>query len=102
MAEQTRLQIPVSKKMKKNLQKRAEELGFSSPNEIARFLLQSFLGGKINIGLVYPPREEKVETLNEETIARIGKSLKEHEQGDYYELDLKENPDAFKDLLNLD
>ncbi len=46
---QTKLQIPISKKTKKDLEKKCEELGFYSANDVIRFMIQNFISGKLNL-----------------------------------------------------
>lgn len=48
----TKIQIPLSKLVLENSKKRAEDLGFSSLNEVVRLLLKSFSEGEITFGVI--------------------------------------------------
>ena len=57
MAYQFKLQIPINLELKKKLRQKAEEIGFSSVNEIVRLLITNFAKGNLNLSFVYKSRD---------------------------------------------
>lgn len=49
----TKLQVPISSKVLKTAQEKAKAYGFSSVNEIVRFMLNQFNKGSLGISLNY-------------------------------------------------
>lgn len=74
MAYQFKLQVPISESLNKKLKERAEEIGFSSVNEIARLLLTNFANKKLNISFIEP----STETASPELEKIIEAGLKEY------------------------
>jgi len=81
MEKNTKLQIPISQKLKKTLEKRSSELGFSSVNETVRVLLQNFAVGNINIGITQGSTHYPL--INLETEKRISESYDDIKKGHY-------------------
>lgn len=64
MAYQFKLQVPISKKLNDMARAKAEELGFSSLNDVVRFLINSFATGKLEItASPVNPHTENLEEL---------------------------------------
>ena len=87
MKKETKLQIPISIKFKKALEKRSEELGFSSANELVRVITHTFISGNLALGIMNPSKPEYIEILDEATEKRLGKSLADYKAGRYTTID---------------
>ncbi len=98
MPQDTKIQVPITQKLKKGLKDKAEKLGFSSVNEAVRLLLQNFVNGNITIQFVQP----STELVDMATEKRIEKSLKEIEDGEFDLLDFAKDPEALKKILSKD
>jgi hypothetical protein len=68
-----KLQVPLDKKTKNEADKKAEELGFSSLQELVRVLLKNFSAGKIN--LFFHPYEEYLSEKEEKRLLGIERRL---------------------------
>ncbi len=96
MTQNLRLQVPISAKTKKALEKKAEDEGFSSANDLVRLMIHKFLMGDFNFQIV--PNSKQYPMLDLESEKRIYQSLQEIKNGDYDLIDFKKNPNAFLDL----
>ncbi len=94
MSKNWRLQIPLDNKIKKSLEKKATEEGFSSSNDLVRLLIHKFLNGDFRLTLV--PHASALVDL--ETERRIYQSLKEIKQGDYDLIDFDKDSKALNKL----
>jgi len=99
MANDTKLQIPISKKIKAALMKKAEKSGFTSVNEVVRVLIYNYIYGSSELAMV-DRQEAAIEFLDEETDKRITKALEDYECGDYDTLDYSKDKHALRTLLN--
>ncbi len=96
MTQNLRLQVPISAKIKKALEKKAEDEGFSSANDLVRLMIHRFLLGDFNFQMVQSSKSYPM--LDLETEKRLYQSLQEIKNGDYDLIDFKKNPNAFLDL----
>jgi hypothetical protein len=94
---QAKLQIPISLKLKKELEKKSDELGFSSVNEMARVFLHNLIKGKFFLQFASSD-DQKIPMLNEESEKRILQSYKDFANGDYEVID-SSKPNAVKNWL---
>lgn len=102
---ETKLQIPLSKKLKKDLDKKCEDMGFYSSNDVVRFMIQNFVSGQWQINMNLPGShqfmdQEYVEELSEEAEESLGRALEDIKAGRTYKLDLN-GPNARKSLEKL-
>ncbi len=81
MEKDTKLQVPISQKLKKTLEKRSLELGFSSVNETVRVLLQNFAKGDINIGIIQ--KNIQYPMIDIESEKRMAESYEDYKKGRY-------------------
>lgn len=96
MPQNLRLQIPINSKTKKALEKKAEDEGFSSANDMVRVLIHKFISGDFAFQITQNNNQYPMVDL--ETEKRIYQSLQEIKKGDYDLIDFKKNPNAFLDL----
>ena len=94
MSSNLRLQVPITNKIKKSLEKKAEEEGFSSPNDMVRLLIHKFLSGEFSFEIVSRNNLQ----LSHETELRLAKSIAEINNGDYDLIDFNNNPKSLKSL----
>jgi len=84
MAYQFKLQVPISKKLNDMARAKAEELGFSSLNEVLRFLIKSFATGKLDItAFSVNPHTENLEELEK----LVAEAMAEYERGETKTID---------------
>lgn len=82
MKNDDRLQIPINKKLKKDLQKKCESIGFSSFNEAIRVILHNFtysnnpLLNDHNQEIYINPYVEQADKKTEKAIAEAYKDFK--------------------------
>lgn len=101
MAEKEfRLQTPITIETKKDLDKRASEIGLSA-NDVVRLLVNSFVNRHINIGVTQVDKQEEIEKLDSKTEARLKESMEAYEKGDYEVVDPFDR-DALRKVLGLD
>jgi hypothetical protein len=90
MAYQFKLQVPISEELNKKLKNKANEVGFSSVNEIARLLLTNFANGNLSLSFTEkPPREEL--NINKELEAVIKKGISDYKKGKTKKLDFSKS-----------
>ena len=81
------IQVPVTASLKQQSVRTALDLGFSSVQDMIRFLLNQLNSKKLEIG-AFKPHEENVEYLTEKQADRLLKRLKKAEEelkrGEYY------------------
>ncbi len=102
---ETKLQIPLSKKLKKDLDKKCESMGFYSSNDVVRFMIQNFVSGQWGINMNQPGAyqftdQEYVEELTGEAEESFGRALEDVKHGRTYKLDMNK-PNARKSLEKL-
>lgn len=97
MEKKTKLQIPMSTKLKKSLEQKSEDLGFSSANELMRVMAHNIVQGKIN--LEFLGVKEYIPMIDEATEKRLAESLADYEAGRYETIDMSK-PNAMKNWLN--
>lgn len=102
---ETKLQIPLSKKLKKDLDKKCESLGFYSSNDVVRFMIQRFVDGQWGISMDLSVTQqftdqEYVEELTGEAEESFGRALEDVKHGRTYKLDMN-GPNARKSLEKL-
>lgn len=78
-------QILISSNLKRDLQRRSSECGFSSIEEAVNLMIQCFIKGQIDISST-----GIVEYLDDETDARLGESLKDFEKGNCNTINVKD------------
>lgn len=103
---ETKLQIPLSKKLKKDLDKKCESMGFYSSNDVVRFMIQNFVDGQWGINMNLPGShqfidQEYVEELTGEAEESLGRSLEDVKHGRVYTLD-PTDPKSLARLLSDD
>lgn len=98
MAQNQRLQIPITSKTKKALEKKAEDEGFSSANDMVRLLIHKFIAGDF-VFQIAQNSNQQYPMVDIETEKRIAQSIKEIQNGEYDLLDFEKNPNAFLDLF---
>lgn len=100
MKKETKLQIPMSIKLKKSLEKKSEEAGFSSANELMRLMAHNFVQGNLTLEFMNTrqPKSEYIEMLDEETERRVAESLDDYRAGRYETIDMSK-PNAMKNWL---
>ncbi len=103
---ETKLQIPLTKKLKKDLDKRCESLGFYSSNDVVRFMIQNFVDGHWNINMNLSAShqftdQEYVEQLSGEAEESLGRALEDFKHGRTYKLD-PTDPESLARLLSDD
>ncbi|MBT6842593.1 MAG: hypothetical protein HOA17_02195 [Candidatus Melainabacteria bacterium] len=97
MEKKTKLQIPMSIKLKKSLEQKSEDLGFSSANELMRVIAHHFVKG--NISLEFAGIKEYAPMIDEATEKRLAESLADYKAGRYETIDMSK-PNAIKNWLN--
>ncbi len=97
--KETKLQIPVSTKFKSALSKRADELGLSSANELARFVLHQFVKGAYHVAFI-ESHKAAIEVLDPDTDKRIAESLDEIKQGKYDIIDLSNDRTSLRKYID--
>ena len=91
MTYQFKLQIPITRELKEMLKQKAEEIGFSSVNEIVRLLITNFAKGNLNISFV-PRSKDIVEEINETNFKNIiAEGLVEYKKGKTRKLDFSKS-----------
>jgi len=88
MANQFKLQIPITLELKEKLKQKAEEIGFSSISDIVRLLITNFAKGNLNLSLVYKPKEIAEETDLKSIVAE---GLVEYKKGKTKKLDFSKS-----------
>ncbi len=101
----TKLQIPLTKKFKRDFDKKCEAMGFYSSNDVVRFLMQNFISGQIGVVTnSYHVNnfvdQEYVEQLTGEAEESFGRALEDVKHGRTYKLDMNK-PNARKSLEKL-
>ena len=91
MTYQFKLQIPITFELKEKLKQKAEEIGFSSVNEIVRLLLTNFAKGNLNLSLVYKPKDIIQETNETDLKNIIAEGLVEYKKGKTKKLDFSKS-----------
>jgi len=86
MKNESKLQIPIPDKLKKNLVKKSESMGFSSVNELVRVVLQNFVQSDTLLKFM-PQAEEKTLYLDVEAEKRLSESLENYKAGRYTSID---------------
>ncbi len=84
MAYQFKLQVPISKKLNDMARAKAEELGFSSLNEVVRLFIANFAKGKLPIS--FAPVNPHTENL-EELEKLVAEARAEYERGETKRID---------------
>lgn len=97
MEKKTKLQIPMASNLRKALEQKSEELGFSSANELARVVLHNLVQGKIN--LEFLGAKEYIPMVDAETEKRIAESLADYKAGRYETIDMSK-PNAINNWLD--
>ena len=91
MAYQFKLQIPITRELKEMLKEKAEEIGFSSVNEIVRLLITNFAKGNLNISFVHKSKD-LIEKINEIDLKNvIAEGLVEYKKGKTKKLDFSKS-----------
>ncbi len=84
MAYQFKLQVPISKRLNDMAKAKAEELGFSSLNDVIRFLINSFATGKLEISASQvSPHTENIEEIER----LVAEAMAEYERGETKTID---------------
>lgn len=83
-----RLQVQISDELYLNANKRSNELGFDSVNQVIKLMLQGFANNDISFGFFTNNKKEDLEILDLETRKNILKSLKEISNGEFVEIDM--------------
>lgn len=96
----TNIQVPVTTSLKQKAVARAEELGFSSIQDVIRVFLTNFTEKKLNVEFKEP---EMIEYISEEQYRRLEKDFKElkeaYKKGEAYEVN---SLDEMMAVLNSD
>jgi len=87
MSKEAKLQIPISTKLKSDLESKADEIGLSSVNELARLILTYFINSNLNISFSSLLKDEYYEIADEELEKAIKEGIEEHKQGKTRTLD---------------
>jgi hypothetical protein len=90
MAYQFKLQVPISEELNKKLKNKANEVGFSSVNEIARLLLTNFANGNLSLSFTEKRPKEEL-TINKELEAVIKKGISDYKKGKTKKLDFSKS-----------
>ncbi|MBU6197850.1 MAG: hypothetical protein KGO93_09835 [Cyanobacteria bacterium REEB446] len=90
MAYQFKLQVPISEELNKKLKNKANEVGFSSVNEIARLLLTNFANGNLSLSFTEKPPKEEL-TISKELEAVIKKGISDYKKGKTKKLDFSKS-----------
>lgn len=91
MTYQFKLQIPISRDLKELLREKAEEVGFSSVNELIRLLITNFAKGNLNLSFIYKPKDV-FEGTNETDLKNIiAEGLVEYKKGKTKKLDFSKS-----------
>ena len=108
MKNDDRLQLPISKKLKKDLKKKFESCGFSSMNEGLRVFLHSLVYSSNNTAQIFNANNNQevyidpyVETVDEATEKAIGEAYEAHKRGESTLIDM-DKKDWFEKLLGED
>ena len=91
MAYQFKLQIPINLALKEKLRQKAEEIGFSSVNEIVRLLITNFAKGNLNLSFVYKSRDISEEIDETDLKNIIASGLVEYKKGETKKLDFSKS-----------
>ena len=84
MGYQFKLQVPISKELNEQLKEKIKDAGFSSINEVVRFLLTNFANGKLGIAFTNQQQEMNYEEL-------LLEGLNEYRRGETIPLDPSKN-----------
>ncbi|NQY80121.1 MAG: hypothetical protein HRT47_07395 [Candidatus Caenarcaniphilales bacterium] len=98
MVQDSKLQIPVNQKLKTALKKKADQLGFSSSNEVVRVLIQNFVNG--NIDIQFTSSKPNTNLIDLETEKSIVNSLKEIKEGQFDVINFDEDEMALEKILD--
>ena len=91
MTYQFKLQIPITRELKESLKQKAEEIGFSSVNEIVRLLITNFAKGNLNISFI-PRAKDVIEEIKETDLkSLIAEGLVEYKKGKTKKLDFSKS-----------
>ena len=90
MAYQFKLQVPISEELNQKLKNKADEVGFSSVNEIARLLLTNFANGNLSLSFTEKPPKEEL-TISKELEAVIKKGISDYKKGKTKKLDFSKS-----------
>ncbi|MEB3314863.1 MAG: hypothetical protein VKK32_01440 [Candidatus Melainabacteria bacterium] len=90
MAYQFKLQVPISEELNQKLKNKANEVGFSSVNEIARLLLTNFANGNLSLSFTEKPPKEEL-TISKELEAVIKKGISDYKKGKTKKLDFSKS-----------
>lgn len=93
MTYQLKLQVPISETLNNKLKKKAEEIGFSSVNEVVRILLTNFINGNLVLSFTTKSTESNTEELKD----IIARGLIEYKQGKTKKIDFSKS--VHKQLL---
>ncbi len=99
MAKDTKLQVPISSKMKSMLQKRSEKEGFSSVNEYVRVILHKVIQRDLDFDLI-DSHKAAIEVLDDETEKRVAESIEAYKRGEYDTIDSNIDPHAIDKYLD--
>ena len=86
MAYQFKLQIPISEELNEKLKQKSKQIGFSSVNQVARLLLNSFVNGDLNFS--FTSSNKNFDSDLEKIIAA---GIEEYNNGKTKELDLSKS-----------
>ncbi len=99
MVKDTKLQVPISNKMKSMLQKRSEKEGFSSVNEYVRVILHKVIQRDLDFDLI-DSHKAAIEVLDDETEKRVAESIEAYKRGEYDTIDSNIDPHAIDKYLD--
>ena len=91
MTYQFKLQIPITRELKETLKQKAEEIGFSSVNEIVRLLITNFAKGKLNLSFVYKSKNISEEASEINLKNAIAEGLVEYKKNKTKNLDFSKS-----------
>ncbi len=91
MPKDSKLQVPISSKLKNALAKKADRAGFSSVNEYVRVILHNYIESDFNFVLA-DSHLAAIPVLDEETEKRVAESMEAYKRGEYDIIDFSRNP----------
>lgn len=90
MAYQFKLQVPISEELNQKLKNKANEVGFTSVNEIARLLLTNFANGNLSLSFTEKAPKEEL-TISKELEAVIKKGISDYKKGKTKRIDFSKS-----------
>lgn len=89
MAYQFKLQVPISEELNKKVKKKAEQIGFSSVNDVVRLLLTNFANGNLSLSFIETKSKNEIASKRLEEV--IIKGIEEYNRGKTKKINLSKS-----------